>query len=271
LVTSALRVLLAGVFVPLLLAFAPSARALDADAVTKLASEDAAVKVQAIASLASAADPAALPVLEALRDGNLSVTPEGRVLIVDGGSAKDALTGEALATVPESAQSVGINNRVRGALDSALSAFALFSSDREIRLKAARGMESSTSESLLPMLSKALEKETDPKIRASLEQTRAGIAIKTSDPKLRLEAVKVLAQSNQQRTKTLLLPLLEQDSEGKFIEPDEQIRNEAELAIKMIDRRVIVTDYAGRVFTGISLGSILLLAALGFALRRRFA
>src|SRR5206468_8290067 len=103
-------------------------------------------------------------------------------------------------------------------------------------------------------------------IRASLEQTRAGIAIKSADPKLRLSAVKVLGESNQQRTKTLLLPLLDKDSNGQFAEPDESVREAATLAINTIDRRVVLGDYAGRLFTGLSLGSILLLAALGLAI-----
>jgi urea transport system permease protein len=262
---STLRPLLA-LLVVALLAVPHSAWALDADVVKKLASDDASTKLQAIAQLASAADPAALPVLEALRDGTLNVAPDGRVVVLEGQVAKDAATGEALASIPEGLEPVGLNNRVRGSLLSALSAFALFSPDRETRLKAARGMENSTSDSLLPMLSKALEKESDPQIRASLEQTRAGIAIKSPDAALRLAAVKVLAESNQQRTKTLLLPLLEKDSNGQFVEPDEAVRDAAAAGVKAIDRRVVLGDYAGRLFTGLSLGSILLLAALGLAI-----
>ncbi len=173
--TSALRVLLGGVLALGTAIWALDAAALDTAVVKKLASDDVAVKVQAIGALASAADPAALPVLEALRDGNLNVAPDGRVVILAGDVAKDATTGEALAAVPEGLEQVVVNNRVRGALDSAMSAFALFSPDREARLKAARGMENSTSESLLPMLNKALEKESDPQIKAILEQTRAGM------------------------------------------------------------------------------------------------
>src|SRR6185503_8161235 len=105
--------------------------ALDANAVKKLASEEASAKVEAIATLAAAADPAALPILEALREGTLKLAPDGRVVIVVGGSAKDAATGEVLPQVPQPLEAVGINNRVRGALESALSAFALFSPDRE--------------------------------------------------------------------------------------------------------------------------------------------
>ena len=263
--TSALRRLTTSLLGLLLLANT-SAYALDAEVVKKLAAEDTAPKLEAINALARAADPTALPVLEALRDGNLNVTPDGRVLILIDGVAKDAATGEALAQVPSGLEAVGINNRVRSALDSALSAFALFSSDREKRLQAARGMEGSTSVSLLPMLDKALDKEGDPQIRSSLEQTRAGINVADRDPKVRLDAVKVLGQSNQQRTKLLLLPLLEKDASGQFAEADASVRQAADLAVTAINRRVALSDYGGRLFAGVSLASILMLAALGLAI-----
>jgi urea transport system permease protein len=264
--TSALRSLLAGLLVATLLAISGTARALDGRAVTRLASADTAEKVQAIGALVGSADPAALPVLEALRDGRLNVAPDGRVVILDGDNAKDAATGAALAAVPEGLETVATNNRVRGVLESAISAFALLAPDREVRLKAARGMESSTSESLSPLLNKALEQESDPQIRSVLEQIRAGIDLKSGDAAVRLDAVKVLGQSKQQRTKTLLLPLLEKDASGQFSEPDEKVRNEAAFAVKSIDRRLVLGEYSARLFTGVSLGSILLLAALGLAI-----
>jgi urea transport system permease protein len=243
-----------------------SAWALDPQIVGKLGDAENAAKLQAIAALAATADPAALPPLQALRDGKLYVTADGRALIDANGSVVDAATGQAVQQSLEGLEAVGINNRVRGALDSALSAFALFSPDRNVRMNAAKGMESSTSDSLLTMLNKALEKETDAQIRASLEQTRAGMQIKSPDPKMKLDAIKVLGQSNEQRTKTLLLPLLEKNSDGSFVEPDAKVREEAEYAVKMIDRRVAFSQYAGRLFAGISLASILMLAALGLAI-----
>jgi urea transport system permease protein len=263
--TSAVRALRAAL-IALALAMPGPARALDAELVKQLATGEVAAKVAAIGSLASAADPAALTVLEALRDGTLGFTPDERVLIVDGGAAKDPISGEALAEVPEGFELAIVNNRVRGALESALAAFALFAPDRQARLKAARGMEGATSAALLPMLAKALEQETDPEIRSILAQTKAGIDVKNSDSQVRLDAVKVLGTSNQQRTKTLLFPLLEQDSAGQFVESDERVRSEAAHAIKMIDQRVAVSDYAGRLFAGLSLASILMLAALGLAI-----
>ena len=66
-------------------------------------------------------------------------------------------------------------------------------------------------------------------------------------------------------TRALLLPLLERKG-GEFAEPDAEIRHEAELALRAIERRLATGEMLGRVFTGVSLGSILLLAALGLAI-----
>jgi urea transport system permease protein len=201
-----------------------------------------------------------------MRDGNLAVTPAGQVLVVEGESVKDAATFAPVEPAPAEYESVTINNRVRGQIDAALSAFQLFSEDRAQRLQAAKALESSAQESVLPILAKVLEKESDPEIKAVLAQLKAGIDLKSPDPAVRLAAVKVLGESNVQRTKTLLYALLEKGGDGQFLEPEESVRAEAQFAITMIDRRLAVSDYAGRLFSGISLGSILMLAALGLAI-----
>jgi urea transport system permease protein len=250
---------------PLLL-WRAEALALDPALVTQLGTGDVAARVQAIEALTRSADPAGLPLLEAMRDGNLAVTPAGQVLVVEGESVKEAATFAPVEPAPAEYESVTINNRVRGQIDAALSAFQLFSEDRAQRLQAAKALESSAQESVLPILAKVLEKESDPEIKAVLAQLKAGIDLKSPDPAVRLAAVKVLGESNVQRTKTLLYALLEKGGDGQFLEPEESVRAEAQFAITMIDRRLAVSDYAGRLFSGISLGSILMLAALGLAI-----
>jgi urea transport system permease protein len=250
----------------LLLACCRHAFALDPAVVTQLGTGEVAAKVQAIEALTSSGDPAGLPLLKATLAGNLAITPDGKVIIVEGGVVKDAATMAPVEPAPADYESVTINNRVRGQIEAALSAFKLFSEKREERLEAAKALESSAQASVLPILEKVLPKETDPEIKGVLAQLKAGIDLKSSDAAVRLAAVKALGESKLQRTKTLLYPLLEKDGSGNFIEPDEKVREEAEFAIKMIDRRLAVSDYAGRLFSGISLGSILLLAALGLAI-----
>ena len=260
------RLLAAALLLPALLLWRVQAFALDPAVVNQLGSTEVSAKVQAIEALTRSADPAGLPLLQATLEGNLAVTPDGKVVVVEGGTVKDAATFAPIEPAPTQYEPVTVNNRVRGQIQAALSAFQLFSDQRKERLEAAKALESSAQASVLPILDKVLQKETDPEIKSVLAQLKAGIDLKSPDAAVRMAAVKVLGESNVQRTKTLLYALLEKDGNGQFLEPDEKVREEAEFAIKQIDRRLAISDYAGRLFSGISLGSILLLAALGLAI-----
>ncbi len=64
----------------------------------------------------------------------------------------------------------------------------------------------------------------------------------------------------------LLLGILEKSKEGVYSEPDEDIRAEAQKSLKLLEGKLAWGERAGVLFTSISLGSILLLAALGLAI-----
>ncbi|MGH6628847.1 MAG: urea ABC transporter permease subunit UrtB, partial [Burkholderiales bacterium] len=142
----------------------------------------------------------------------------------------------------------------------------LLSPDREVRMASARALENTEDVTLLPVLEKALAKESDPQIKALLSHTKAVLDLKSADAPRRLEAARLLSDSNQRRVHTLLARLLEKDGSDAYFEPDERVRQAAQAAVKSIDRRLIFTDYLGRFFSGASLGSILLLVALGLAI-----
>ncbi|HZR03591.1 MAG TPA: urea ABC transporter permease subunit UrtB [Burkholderiales bacterium] len=234
--------------------------------VNRLATGDVAEKVEAIEALTRSADPAAVPLLQALKDGTMAIAPDGRVIISTEDGVKDAITLQPLVPPPTQYEAVTTNNRVRGQLSTALSAFQLYSKDAKERLEAAKSLESSAQPSVGPILTTVLAHETDAQIKAVLSQIKAGIDLKSPDVVVRLTAAKALGASTSQRTKGLLYALLEKDGSGQFLEPDARVREEAQFAIRMIDRRLALGEYAGRLFSGLSLGSILLLAALGLAI-----
>ena len=74
-----------------------------------------------------------------------------------------------------------------------------------------------------------------------------------------------MAKSTNPNTKTLLLPLLEKKG-AEFVEPDAEIRAAAQASLNAVQGRLSSGERIAQVFTGISLGSILLLAALGLAI-----
>ena len=233
--------------------------ALDPAQVRQLAAEDSTEKVAAIRQLTQTADPDAVRVLKAMAEDSLFLSGD-KALIIDGDKAVDAITGKPV-NMPANPESVTVNNRIRGELSSALAALKLFDSDLAVRLASAQKLQSQVTPEMAPLLARALEKEIDPQIKALLTLAYAQANLKNADPAARLAAVKELAETSSPTIKSVLLPLTE-----KAGEPDDKVRYEAIAAVKAIDSRLAMAENVGRAFSGLSLGSILLLGALGLAI-----
>lgn len=243
----------------------PVAHALDAKAVKQLAAEDGDAKLAAISKLVAEGDPAAIPLFKAMQEDALQIF-NGRVLIVTEGAAKDAINGEAVNAPADKLESIVVNNRIRGALDSAIASLRLVAPQRDERLAAAKAVAADAGEEMLPLIERALAKETDPQVKALLAQASAAIALKSPDATRRRQAVQMLALSKDPQTKQMLAALLEKNAAGAFAEPDESVREAARAAIRDIDSRSFIPQTIGTLFYGLSLGSVLLLAALGLAI-----
>jgi urea transport system permease protein len=83
---------------------------------------------------------------------------------------------------------------------------------------------------------------------------------------VRRAAAKLLGESNNPQAKQILVNLLQKNSDGKFTEADAGVRAEAQRALTAIERKFIIPQLLGALFSGLSLGSVLLLAALGLAI-----
>lgn len=241
--------------------------AMSRESLQALSQGDTTAKIDAINVLVAANDGSAIGVLQSLQAGSLyTAAGGGTVLMMEGDTARDPLTLETISPVPPDAEKVAINNRVRRALDSALAALRLFSPDRNIRLSAAEQLQSQAEQEMSPLLDRALSTEQDQEVKAALLLAQAGLHIKSSDPALRLKAARVLEESSKESVKATLTALLEKDASGNHAEPDENVRAAIRKAVAHIDSRLTNAEYAGRIFSGISLGSVLLLAALGLAI-----
>jgi urea transport system permease protein len=216
----------------LLLSIAGHAPAIDRAAVEKLASGDNDEKIAAIGALVAEADPEAAAVLSKFAEGEVEV---------------DGKTAE-----------VVVNNRVRGAVTDALAALSLLSPDRATRLEAARALAGGADASMLTLVKKALEKETDADIKPLLELTASSMEMKSGDRETRLAAIRRLGESNSPNSRTLLAEAVN-DTDG-------DIRGAAQRSLREVQGKLAWGERAGLLFAGISLGSILLLAALGLAI-----
>ena len=249
-----------------LAAVAPPALALDATVVHKLALGDTSNdKIAAINALLASDDEKAEPLLKALYAGNVQ-TSGGRVLIIHGAYAEDAVTGRKISPVPSDASDVVLNNRVRRVLDAAVSAMRLVSPRRDTRLKAARDLADDPRPAALPIVKKALARETDSEIKGLLRIAAASIEIRAGKESDRLAAIRTLAGSGSPRTPTLLQALLEKKPDGSWVEPDAAIRAAAKASLADVRERLAWGDRVGLLFAGLSLGSILMIAALGLAI-----
>jgi urea transport system permease protein len=246
-------------------AMAFSAFALAPETLRDLALGDNDAKAKAIGIAAASGDSALLPVLQALLDGEVQTVGDAQILLVKGDAATDLLTGKAITPLPENRDDVVINNRIRKELRTAIAALKLTAPERAVRLAAAKELQTGADEELLPAIGTALTKETDSEIKNLLSLTQASIQLTSKDKSTRLAAIRALAESNNSSTKTLLLGVLEQNGDN-FAEPDAEVRAEAEKSLHAVQGRLSAGEMVGRVFSGISLGSILLLAALGLAI-----
>jgi urea transport system permease protein len=232
--------------------------------ITKLATGENEDKIAAIAEILGDGDVAALPVLNALLDGNVQIAAK-QILEIKGDAATDLVTGQAVTPIPTEREEVVLNNRVRRELASAVSALKLLAPERAVRLTAAQSLQANAEEAMLPLIRKALMVEKDAEIRGLLTIIEATVQLGSKDRVARLAAVKALGTSTNPATKSLLLGVLEKKGDT-FVEADAEIRSEAQNALKAVESRLSTGETLGHIFSGISLGSILLLAALGLAI-----
>jgi urea transport system permease protein len=259
-----------GVHVKFVLMFAAGwaascAFALPAPVVNDLAYGESDAKIKAVGTLVESGDATALPFLQSLLAGEVQTSGENLVLVVKGDGAVDAVTGKVVAPLPETRDDVVVNNRLRRELTTAIAALKLVSPDRAVRLAAAKELQNNSEDGALPAINAALAKEADPEVRGLLTLTRASIDLRSGNKDKRLAAIRALAQSDTGATKTLLLQVLERKG-GAYVEQDPQVRAEAQRSLSEVERRLAIGDIAARVFSGVSLGTILLLAALGLAI-----
>ena len=242
------------------LALAPGfAAALTAEQVRGMAIGESDDRAAAIGQAAASSDPKAAAFFQALLDGEVK-TADDKVYIVRDDKARDAATG-AETKLPDNADDVVNSNRMRRVIEGALASLKLLSTNLAERTAAIRELKEQADESKLPLVEKAYEVETDPKLKTELGQLRAAVLVSSSDKAKRLEAAKALTDSSHPATKTLLVERLKPD-----VETDAEVRAQLGLALSAIESRLAWGKRLGVVFTGVSLGSILLLVALGLAI-----
>ncbi|HTH59821.1 MAG TPA: urea ABC transporter permease subunit UrtB [Paraburkholderia sp.] len=247
--------------------FAPCAFALGQADVAPLAGDDFDAKSAAIDKLIATHDAASLALLKALADDSVAATDQGEVLIQDGDTAHDAATGKPVAAdVAASAQSITLNNLLRSKVAGAVAGLQLASPDVDTRRAAIADLLKNPDPAMKPLIDAARAKETDPRLKKRLDTLWAMTALHNPDAATRVEAVTLVAARHDLDTYELLRPLVAKNASGAWNEPDARVRELAQQGIDALDRIQRRSQIAGTLFAGLSLGSVLLLAALGLAI-----
>lgn len=238
------------------------------DSVRVLAAGDREAMLEAIERLGALGDSKALPALQALLDRALAVDATGRVWIQDekAGVVRDALTGEEQKLEGLTLEAPSINNRVRRTLQAAIANLSLGLADPVVRLKSAQEMAEQPDPETAGLLRQAFEQETEAEIRDVLSLALARIALTGEDPALKLAAIREIGATGRVSLKADLTPFVALNEDGTPKETNEEIRAAAADALASIERREFWIGSAGVVLYGLSLGSVILLAALGLAI-----
>ncbi|MBC7547983.1 MAG: urea ABC transporter permease subunit UrtB [Polaromonas sp.] len=237
--------------------WASSAWALSPAEVSGMVFGETESRVAALAKAAANADTATQAFIQALSDDAVK-TQGTQVFVARGGKAFDAITGGAL-TLPADAEDVINSNLMRSELDNALAALKLFSKNLAIRRDAVKTLAADNDEARLPLIEKAFAAEPDAALKSQLEQVRAAIFLGNNDKAKRLAAAAQLQNSSSPGTKTVLLERLAK-------EDDADVKVALQAALIKVEATLAWGDKLGAVFSGVSLGSILLLVALGLAI-----
>jgi urea transport system permease protein len=226
-----------------------------------LAGDSFAEKENAIVALGKLGDERAVAVLTALKDGRLIKAPDGRLLVSDATKVTDPITGVGVSGVAaDAAERIRVNNRLRGAIEGALGELTLFSPDPVARLAAAQDALRHPSADQAALLEKALVAETDPAIRAALEQSLLASRLFAGTKPEKLAAVRALGTTTDPQIRNLL------DQFRAAPDTDRELSQAADAALTSIENRLRLVGLVTSLFEGISLGSVLLLAAIGLAI-----
>lgn len=208
-----------------------------------------------------------LPMFKVMLKGQLHYLKKDRnslmsVKKVDGEKVfHEVFTGAELEPLKKKLyKKVRVNNKVRSYLRGAIARIQLSAKDPELRLSALTSLLSSLDESLIEAIQAVKVSEQDEEVLEMMGVALAIYALENSKVREeRLASIETLAGRLENEIKNLLAKIVENDS-------DEVVVAAAQKALTLIEDRVANFQFVDKLFFGLSLGSVLLLAAIGLAI-----
>lgn len=223
-------------------------------------------RLQAVDAIAATQDERAAEILNALSKRNLFVTKAGGEIVMPDPAAKGeylfALNGESAGAFKKSAlKKIKINNRMRSAIRKALGGLTLGASDPARRLAAARTIFNSRDSSAIKALEDAIANESDPDVRLAMERAHAAAVLASdADEAQKLAAIDIISPMGSQEALALLTQVAGASGNAGAV------AGAANQAIAEMKSTLALWETGQNVLYGLSLGSVLLLAAIGLAI-----
>jgi urea transport system permease protein len=243
----------------------PAAADLLQEALSALSDRSFKVKEQAAADLAASGDPAAVGLLKALLKGDLYYRQDDKRVVIaqedgDGYLLTNPLNGEDLGRVGRrDVKKITVNNRMRNALRTDIATLTLASPEPKVRLSAALEMVGTDDAATITALRDQLEREDSTNVREAIILALAIADLKSEDPTTRLAGVELLRGSLYPEARNALVDLLGTDQDAAVVTAAEEVLAE-------IEGKLELNRMAETLFFGLSLGSVLVLAAIGLAI-----
>ncbi|MCP5159902.1 MAG: urea ABC transporter permease subunit UrtB [Gammaproteobacteria bacterium] len=233
-------------------------------ALTQLREADFSEKAALVETLVGMDHPRVATILNALAESRLFyVTETSRIVIGLGDDVEiaieDAITGEALGqAVKRDLDRIRVNNRLRSLIENQLASLGLASADPQQRKAAVEAFLRSPKPEGAARLKARLDVESDQKIQELLTAALALVDLTGTDAAARAQAAKALGGWTQPEIRGPLLRAAAEDS-------DAAVRQAAQTALAKTEFRLQMLGWAETLFFGLSLGSVLILAAIGLA------
>ncbi|HEY7242276.1 MAG TPA: urea ABC transporter permease subunit UrtB [Xanthobacteraceae bacterium] len=234
-----------------------------ADALVHFTADSFDETIEGINAVAASGNRLAATVVAALQDGRLLFSAETKDVFIRGQLDQliDARTGQPEAgSPPADLAPVRLNNRLRRIIEAALGSLTLMAPDPARRLDAAQAVLRSKDVNALPALEQAMANESDAQVKKALIEARAAVILyrdNAAEPD-KLAAIAVIRDRGDQDALALLGGL------PTTVSP--AVSTAAKEAIESIESNLAIWDALQNAWYGVSLGSVLLLAAIGLAI-----
>ncbi|MGB1951707.1 MAG: urea ABC transporter permease subunit UrtB, partial [Marinobacter sp.] len=216
-------------------------------------------------AIVDSGDPRARSWLDAFGNNRLSRNKDtGQVVVVlrnvgRNWTIADPLTGDNLGEISRrELDRVNINNAIRGKLEGVLAMLDLYSDDPEVQENAAEAMMGKVNDSVVNPLTKLLERDLPGPVRNRIEESVAIYQLEQGDAQARVEAIDVLTGSLHSNARAALNNAVAGD--------DPVVAARAKQALVSIEQKLKMNRAAETLYFGLSLGSVLVLAAIGLAI-----